>query len=52
MQKFLPDIGDVVTIHIEAEGLRDGDAQDKATRANDADLDKKDLDKKDSNKER
>lgn len=36
MQKYLPDIGDVVTIHIEAEGLRDGGAQDKAARANDA----------------
>jgi len=52
MHKYLPDIGDVVTIRVEAEGLRDGDAQDKATRASDADLDKKDPDKKDSNKER
>ena len=37
MKKFLPDIGDVVTIHIETEGLSDGDAQDKAARSNEAD---------------
>lgn len=36
MKKFLPDIGDVVTIHIETEGLSDGGAQDKAAHANDA----------------
>ncbi len=35
MRKYLPDIGDVVTIRIEAEGLRDGEAQDKAERASD-----------------
>ena|SRR5450432_2565953 len=30
MRKYLPDIGDEVTIHIEAEGLRDRSAQEQA----------------------
>jgi polyisoprenoid-binding protein YceI len=30
MKKYLPDVGDEVTIHIEAEGLRDRGAQEQA----------------------
>jgi polyisoprenoid-binding protein YceI len=30
MKKYLPDVGDKVDIHIEAEGLRDRDAQEQA----------------------
>jgi polyisoprenoid-binding protein YceI len=33
MTKYLPDVGDEVSIHIEAEGLRDKDAQSEAGRA-------------------
>ncbi|TLY51567.1 MAG: polyisoprenoid-binding protein [Gammaproteobacteria bacterium] len=33
IKKYLPDIGDMVTIHVEAEGLRDGEAQGQSERA-------------------
>jgi polyisoprenoid-binding protein YceI len=33
MKKYLPDVGDEVTIHIEAEGLRDRSAQEQAQRS-------------------
>jgi polyisoprenoid-binding protein YceI len=33
MKKYLPDVGDEVTIHIEAEGLRDRNAQEQAAPA-------------------
>ena len=52
IKKYLPDVGDAVTIHIEAEGLRDGDAEDKAGRANDASVSGQDHSKRnDSNRE-
>jgi len=34
MTKYLPDVGDEVSIHIEAEGIRDADAQKAAPAAN------------------
>lgn len=36
MTKYLPDVGDDVSIRIEAEGLRDKDAQSAAERAQDS----------------
>lgn len=36
MTKYLPDVGDQVSIRIEAEGVRDKDAQDEAGRAQDS----------------
>ena len=40
MTKYLPDVGDEVSIHIEAEGIRDADAQKSAPNANAASTDK------------